>query len=124
MMFILKMTTMETGKNQSDEYVIYKWEKMKKYVAIYLISRWHKSPYDILYCSNCYKVSNEVHHLLWRIWEIDWIPLLYHPKYLASLCRKCHTKAEMNQIDVDKLIKREENKIKIYQNDYDEYFTQ
>ena len=104
------------------EYVLYRWHRIRKYVAVYLISRWEKSPEDILYCSNCYKVAVDIHHLLWHIGERDWIPLLYHPKYLAALCRKCHNKAESNELDREKVQQREEKKIKIFLDDYSDYY--
>ena len=110
-------------KKVKEEHVLYRWVRMKKYTAIYFISRWHKDPFDKMYCTNCYRTGQDVHHLRWRVWEVDWIPLLYHPKYLSFLCRKCHTKCEMNELDEKKIEERERIKIKMMMNCYDEFFT-
>lgn len=102
-----------------DDYVIYKWERMKKYTAIYYISRW-KSPGDILYCTKCFKWSEkdfDIHHLNGR-----WDELTYDPFNLCLLCRSCHIKAEMNMLDQEVLRKREQYKIKNILTNYSDYY--
>lgn len=102
-----------------DVKVIYKWIVMKKYTAIYYISRW-KTPWDMLYCTKCFKWSDinfDIHHIYWR-----WEDLTYNPKNLSLLCRRCHNKAWIWAISAEEIYNREEKKIKVLLDSYDDYY--